>query len=35
MPEELFRLDNVVLLPHVGSETTETSKAMADLVIAN
>ncbi|XP_065866114.1 glyoxylate/hydroxypyruvate/pyruvate reductase 2KGR-like [Euphorbia lathyris] len=35
IPEELFRLDNVVLLPHVGSDTVETSIAMADLVIAN
>ncbi|WCJ40778.1 Glyoxylate reductase [Euphorbia peplus] len=35
IPEELFRLDNVVLLPHVGSDTVETSNAMADLVIAN
>ncbi|KAL5697504.1 Glyoxylate/hydroxypyruvate/pyruvate reductase 2kgr [Ranunculus cassubicifolius] len=35
VPEELFELDNVVLLPHVGSGTWETRKAMADLVIAN
>lgn len=34
-PEQLFGLDNVVLLPHVGSDTIETSNAMADLVIAN
>lgn len=34
-PEQLFGLDNVVLLPHVGSSTWETSKAMADLVIEN
>ncbi len=32
---ELFQLDNVVLLPHVGSATEETRRAMADLVIAN
>lgn len=32
---ELFALDNVVLLPHVGSATEETRQAMADLVIAN
>ncbi|CAM8940674.1 unnamed protein product [Rhodiola kirilowii] len=35
VPEELFKLDNVVLLPHVGSGTIETRQAMADLVIAN
>lgn len=35
VPEQLFGLRNVVLLPHVGSDTLETCKAMADLVIAN
>ncbi|PKA64730.1 Hydroxyphenylpyruvate reductase [Apostasia shenzhenica] len=35
VPEELFVLDNVVLLPHVGSGTVETRKAMADLVLGN
>nr|XP_043623621.1 glyoxylate/hydroxypyruvate/pyruvate reductase 2KGR isoform X2 [Erigeron canadensis] len=35
VPEELFGLDNVVLLPHVGSGTVETRNAMADLVIGN
>lgn len=35
VPQSLFGLDNVVLLPHVGSDTVETTKAMADLVIAN
>ncbi|KAL8537609.1 hypothetical protein ACS0TY_012654 [Phlomoides rotata] len=35
VPESLFGLENVVLLPHVGSETVETSSAMADLVVAN
>ncbi|XP_020585699.1 hydroxyphenylpyruvate reductase isoform X2 [Phalaenopsis equestris] len=35
VPEELFGLDNVVLLPHVGSGTVETRKEMADLVIWN
>ncbi|KAJ1685100.1 hypothetical protein LUZ63_016490 [Rhynchospora breviuscula] len=35
IPEELFQLDNVVMTPHVGSDTVETSMAMADLVIAN
>ncbi|KAL7114150.1 hypothetical protein ACP275_04G101900 [Erythranthe tilingii] len=33
--ESFFGLENVVLLPHVGSDTFETSKAMADLVVAN
>jgi len=33
--EELLRLQNVVLTPHVGSDTVETCMAMADLVIAN
>lgn len=35
VPEELFKLENVVLLPHVGSDTEETCQAMADLVIGN
>lgn len=35
VPEELFDLENVVLLPHVGSGTVETRKAMADLVLGN
>lgn len=35
VPEELFELENVVLLPHVGSGTWETRKAMADLAIGN
>ncbi|KAI3418962.1 uncharacterized protein J3R85_013460 [Psidium guajava] len=35
VPEELFGLENVVLLPHVGSGTVETRNAMADLVIGN
>ncbi|KAF9616468.1 hypothetical protein IFM89_029765 [Coptis chinensis] len=35
VPEELLGLDNVVLLPHVGSGTFETRNAMADLVIGN
>ncbi|XP_050231675.1 glyoxylate/hydroxypyruvate reductase A HPR2-like [Mercurialis annua] len=34
-PEQLFSLDNVFLQPHVGSDTVETSNAMAELVIAN
>ncbi|KAH1091011.1 hypothetical protein J1N35_018268 [Gossypium stocksii] len=35
VPEQLFSLENIVLAPHVGSDTEETSKAMADLVISN
>ncbi|XP_021731987.1 glyoxylate/hydroxypyruvate reductase A HPR2-like [Chenopodium quinoa] len=35
VPEELLKLDNVVMLSHVGSDTVETCKAMADLVIRN
>ncbi|OAY78360.1 Hydroxyphenylpyruvate reductase [Ananas comosus] len=35
VPEALLGLENVVLVPHVGSSTWETSRAMADLVIAN
>lgn len=35
VPEELFGLENVVLMPHVGSGTVETRKTMADLVLGN
>ncbi|XP_051135090.1 hydroxyphenylpyruvate reductase [Andrographis paniculata] len=35
VPEQLFKLENVVLLPHVGSGTVETRIAMADLVLGN
>ncbi|PTD27173.1 2-hydroxyacid dehydrogenase [Sphingomonas fennica] len=35
VPEALLAMENVVLLPHQGSATVETRKAMADLVIAN
>ena len=35
MPAELFDLDNVVLLPHVGSATARTRRAMALLAIRN
>ena len=35
VPESLFTMDNVVLLPHVGSATVETRMAMAKLVIEN
>lgn len=35
VPAELFALDNVVLLPHVGSGTVETRAAMEDLTLRN
>lgn len=35
VPEALFPMDNVVLLPHVGSATVETRQAMGDLVTEN
>ena len=35
VPEDLLALDNVVLLPHLGSGTHETRAAMADLTLAN
>ncbi|CAI0423111.1 unnamed protein product [Linum tenue] len=35
VPDPLLRLDNVLLLPHVGSDTVETCNSMADLVLAN
>lgn len=33
--EELFKLENTVLTPHIGSATIETRKKMADLAILN
>jgi len=35
VPKEFFGLENAVLLPHVGSATVETRKAMGDLQIEN
>lgn len=35
VPEDLLSLDNVVLLPHLGSGTHETRADMAELTIAN
>jgi lactate dehydrogenase-like 2-hydroxyacid dehydrogenase len=35
IPQPLFAMDNVVLLPHVGSATRETRQAMGDLCKAN
>ena len=33
--EELIKMDNVVLLPHIGSATVETRAAMGNLVLQN
>ena len=33
--DELFALENVVLAPHLGSATSETRTAMADLAVRN
>jgi glyoxylate reductase len=35
VPVELLTLENVVLVPHLGSATTETRTAMADLAVRN
>ncbi|PZQ43832.1 MAG: 2-hydroxyacid dehydrogenase [Micavibrio aeruginosavorus] len=35
VPEELIKMDNVVLLPHIGSATVETRAKMGQLVIDN
>ncbi|MEN8582672.1 2-hydroxyacid dehydrogenase [Burkholderia sp. RS01] len=35
VPQDLLAMDNVVLLPHLGSGTHETRAAMADLTLAN
>ena len=35
VPESLLTMDNVVLLPHIGSATIETRTAMGQLVIRN
>ncbi len=35
VPAELLKLENAVLLPHVGSATRETRAEMADLVVRN
>jgi lactate dehydrogenase-like 2-hydroxyacid dehydrogenase len=35
VPDALKRLDNVVLMPHVGSATTETRQAMFGVVMGN
>jgi len=35
VPAELFAMDNVTLLPHVGSATYETRRAMSQLVLDN
>jgi lactate dehydrogenase-like 2-hydroxyacid dehydrogenase len=35
VPDELIALDNAVLLPHVGSASVRTRRAMAERVVAN
>lgn len=35
VPDALMRMENVVLTPHIGSATTETRDAMAQLVVDN
>ena len=35
VPKELVKMDNVVLLPHIGSATMETRTAMGRLVVQN
>lgn len=35
VPQELFTLENVVLVPHIGSGTVETRTEMANLVLGN
>lgn len=35
VPAALMEMDNVVLLPHIGSATVQTRRAMGDLVLAN
>ena len=35
VPPELLPLDNVVLLPHIASATTETREAMGELAFRN
>lgn len=35
VPTPLLKMENVVLLPHIGSGTVETRLAMADLVVRN
>jgi lactate dehydrogenase-like 2-hydroxyacid dehydrogenase len=35
VPEALWKMDNVVLVPHIGSATRETRQAMGDLTIDN
>jgi lactate dehydrogenase-like 2-hydroxyacid dehydrogenase len=35
VPKELIEMDHVVLLPHVGSGSVETRRAMGQLVVDN
>jgi len=33
VPDALFKMDNVVLSPHIGSATHDTRKVMGDLTV--
>ena len=35
VPEAFFALDNVVLLPHIGSATAQARRAMGELLLGN
>jgi lactate dehydrogenase-like 2-hydroxyacid dehydrogenase len=35
VPQELIALENTVLLPHVGSASIKTRRAMAECVVSN
>ena len=35
VPQELIALENAVLLPHVGSASVKTRRAMAECVVSN
>ena len=35
VPEALFEMPNVILIPHLGSATAETRRAMGELVLRN
>jgi lactate dehydrogenase-like 2-hydroxyacid dehydrogenase len=35
VPEELFAMDNVVLTPHIASNTEETMRAMGECLLDN
>ena len=35
VPDALFEMSNVILIPHLGSATAETRKAMGELMLRN